>query len=96
MTIQILKKPSAFIPLAMSIAALFIVCAHVAIFGIAREADEGTAAHLWQLLMGLQLPIIAFFAVKWLPKIPRYALPVLVLQACAILLACAPVFLLHL
>ena len=25
--------------------------------GVARQ-DEGTAAHLWQLLMGLQLPVI--------------------------------------
>ena len=90
------KKPSAFIPLVMSIAALIIVCAHIAIFGIVREADEGTAAHLWQFLMGVQFPIIAFFAVKWVPKVPRHALPVLALQACAILAAAAPVVLLHL
>lgn len=96
MNIKILKKPSAFIPLAMSIAALSIVCAHVEIFGVVGETDEGTAAHLWQLLMGLQLPIIAFFAVKWLPKVPRHALPVLALQACAILAATAPVVWLHL
>lgn len=96
MTARILKKPSAFVPLVMSISALIIVCAHVAIFGVVREADEGTAAHLWQLLMGLQLPIIALFAVRWLPKVPRYALSVLAVQACAVLAACAPVFLLRL
>ena len=30
--------------------------------------DEGTIAHLWQLLMAGQLPVLAFFAIKWLPR----------------------------
>ena len=38
----ILKQPSAFLPLGMSLIALAIVIAHVALFGTAREADEGT------------------------------------------------------
>ena len=79
----------------MSLAALAVVT-HVAIFGAAREADEGTAAHLWQLLMAGQLPIVAFFAIKWLPRTPRQALLVLALQAGAGLAALAPVFFLNL
>jgi len=35
-----------------------------------READEGVAAHVFQLLMAGQIPIIAFFAFKWLSAIP--------------------------
>jgi hypothetical protein len=37
----------------------------------AREPDEGTGAHLWQLLMAAQLPVGAFFAIAWLPSAPR-------------------------
>jgi len=96
MNISTMKKPSAWIPLTMSLAALAVVLTHVAIFGAAREADEGTAAHLWQLLMAGQLPIVAFFAIKWLPRTPRQALLVLALQAGAGLAALAPVFFLNL
>lgn len=70
--------------------------AHVALFGVAREADEGTAAHIFQLLIATQLPVVAFFAIKWLPRSPRQAMQVLALQAAAGLAALAPVFLLEL
>jgi hypothetical protein len=78
----------------MSLAALSLVLGHIAIYGGARQADEGAAAHLWQLLMAGQLPVIAFFAIKWLPRTPGQALAVLVLQAVAILAAAAPIFIL--
>ena len=93
--LSILRQPSALLPLAMSGTALAIVFGHIAVSGIAREPDEGAAAHLWQLLMTGQLPIVAFFAVRWLPQRPAGALLVLGLQAVAALLALAPVFLLH-
>jgi hypothetical protein len=76
----------------MSLAALTIVLVHIIRFGTAREADEGTSAHLWQILMGGQLPIIAWFAIKWLPQTPKRALAVLALQVTAGLAAVAPVF----
>lgn len=69
---------------------------HIAVFGPVREADEGTAAHLWQLLMALQVPVVAFFALKWIPQAPRQALLILTLQVIAALAALAPVFLLKL
>jgi hypothetical protein len=78
-----LKNPSAFLPLVMSLAALALVVGHVAIFGVVRQADEGAAARIFQLLLAAELPIVAFFAIKWLPKFPRQALQVLVLQAIA-------------
>ena len=92
----VLKLPSAFLPVAMSFAALATVLGHVAMFGVVREADEGTAAHIFQLLLIAQLPVVAFFAIKWLPQTPRQALQVLALQAGAGLAALAPVFLLGL
>jgi hypothetical protein len=96
MNVPSIKQPSAFLPLVMSLAALGIVLGHVALFGAAREADEGAAAHLWQILMAGQVPIVAYFAVKWLPRAPGQTLQVLALQAGAALAAMAPVFLLHL
>lgn len=92
----LIKKPSAFLPIVMSLAALATVLIFLAMFGIVHEPDEGTAAHIWQLLMGLQLPVIAFFAIKWLPHAPRQALIILALQAVAALAAMAPVYLLKL
>ena len=92
----LLKEPSAFLPLAMSLAALALVLGHVALFGVTREADEGTAAHIFQLLMAAQAPLIAFFVIKWLPRMPEQALLVLALQVGAALLALAPVYFLKL
>lgn len=88
----LIKQPSAFLPVVMSLAALAVVIVHVSLYGAAREADEGTAAHLWQLLIVAQLPIVAFFAIKWLPRPPRLAFYVLALQAVAGLAALAPVY----
>ncbi len=92
----LMKHPSAYLPVAMSLAALGTVAIHIALFGVAREADEGAAAHIWQLLVAGQLPIVAFFAITWLPRAPRQALYVLTIQAGAGLAALAPVYLLHL
>ena len=92
----ILRQPSAILPITMSLAALALVLGHVAMFGVTREADEGTAAHLFQLLMAGQTPFIAFFAMTWLPRTPRQALQVLALQVGAALAACAPVYFLKL
>jgi len=86
-----MKRPSAYLPPAMSLAALATVLVHVAMFGVAREADEGTAAHIWQILMAAQMPIVAFFAIRWLQRDPRQALLVLALQVGAALAALAPV-----
>src|ERR687886_2081839 len=94
-TFSTVRRPSAVIPLAMSCAAFAVVLGHIAVAGVARQADEGTAAHLWQLLMAGQLPVVAFCAARWLPRSPRQALLVLALQAGAALAALAPVFLLN-
>ena len=93
---KLIKQPSAFLPMAMSFAALATVLGTVAVFGVVHEADEGAAAHIFQLLIALQAPIVAFFAIKWLPQTPRQALQVLALQIIVVLAALAPVFFLNL
>ena len=80
---SLLKQPSAWLPIAMSFAALAMILGYVAIFGIVYHEDEGTPAHIFQLIMVAQLPIIAYFGFKWLPKRPKQSLLVIVLQAVA-------------
>ena len=92
MKLALLKRPTAFVPIIMSLAALGIVIGYAAMFGVARQADEGAAAHMWQLLMAGQLPVIAFFAIKWLPKAPKDCVIVLLLQCAAALSAMFPVW----
>ena len=94
--VAITKQPSAFLPMAMSLIALAMVLGHIAFNGVTHEADEGAVAHLWQLLMGGQAPIVLYFAVKWLPRAPKQSLGVLALQAGAALASMAPVFFLNL
>ena len=45
--------------------------------------------------MAAQIPLVAFFAIRWLPQTPRVALPVLALQVVAAIAALAPVYLLR-
>jgi hypothetical protein len=90
--VLMLKRPSALMPVVMSVAALVIVIGHAAMFGTARQADEGAAAHLWQLLMAGQVPIVAFFVIKWLPIEPGRALAVLAVQIGAAFAAMFPVW----
>ena len=78
----------------MSLAALATVLVQIAVVGVARQADEGTAAHIWQLLIAGQMPVLLFFVIKWLPRTPRQTLCVLAVQAAAILASIVPVFLL--
>jgi hypothetical protein len=82
---SLFKQPSAWIPLAMSLAALAMILGYVAIFGTAQSGngDEGAPARIFQLIMLLQLPVAAYFAIRWLPKRPKETLIVLVLQAVA-------------
>jgi len=80
----------------MSLAALVLVLSHLGLSGAEPTADEGTAAHLFQLLLAGQAPIVAFFAVKWLPRMPAEALMMIGWQAGAAMLALAPVVIFHL
>ena len=96
MNISLVKQVSGWLPIAMSVAAFALLLGHIAFVGTAREPDEEATAHIWQLLMAVQFPVVAFFALKWLPRTPKEALPVLALQVGAALVAMAPVYFLGL
>ncbi len=90
----LLKRPSGFLPLVMSSAVLLAIVASI-LTGV-HDSDEGTAAHLFQIFIPLQVPIIAFFGLTWMPRSRRAALEVLALQIGLALVPVAIVFLLHL
>ena len=96
MDVRLVKQPEAIVPIVMSAAALGLVLGHLALYGVTRGGDEGAAAHVWQLLMAGQVPVIAFHAVKWFPRAPQRTFWVVVAQLAAALAATAPVFLLEL
>lgn len=92
MSRSVLQKPSAIAPIVMSLLALLLIVVHVARYGLSQDADEGTSAHLFQLLMVCQVPIVSFFAFRWLPESPTHARIVLALQLSAGLVAFAALF----
>jgi hypothetical protein len=94
MTVRaLLRQPTGYLPVVMSIGALGMVAWFVAVHGVVQQPDEGAQAHLWQLLIAGQVPLIAYFAFRWVPRAGRPAFVVLALQVAAILLlAVAPLW----
>jgi hypothetical protein len=81
----------------MSLIVLAMFFIGIAMFGVPhREPDEGAAAHLFQIWLAVEVLMVAFFAIKWLPLAPTQALLILAIQIVAALAACAPVYFLNL
>ena len=77
---SLIRHWAAFVPILMSLAALLLVLGFGFILQPAPPEDEGTPARLYQLLMTVQIPIVAYFAILWMPIRLRAALQVLALQ----------------
>ena len=93
-----LRHWSALVPFGMSLAALAFVLIYAAVMGVeprAPGADEGAPARIFQLWMLAQLPIVAYFAIHWLPRSTRQALLVLVMQGLAWLIPVATILFLE-
>ena len=89
----LIKKPSAWIPIALSLTVLTTMLISFAINGIpTRQPDEGTAAHLFQLWLVLEGLMIGYFVLKWITQEPKQAIRVLGFQIAAVLAACATVY----
>jgi hypothetical protein len=92
---SLIKKPSVWLPVVLSLVVLVTMLIYIAISGVpTRQPDEGTGAHLFQIWLVLEVLMVAFFAIKikWLPQAPKQSLWVLAIQILAVLAACAPVF----
>ena len=92
MTLPLLKRPSALVPIGLAAAALTLPYLLVLIFGPDPAGDEGVGAHSWQLLMLLQIPAMLVFVALWATREPKQTAIVLGLQIAAFLAAAAPVF----
>lgn len=91
-----LKKPSAWIPLVMSVLALLLVLCYIWLFGIQNPSeDESVIARLFQLLLFGQLPIIGYFFFKWFYKNPKQVSLIVVMQLLAALVPFLTVFFLE-
>lgn len=86
------RRPSAAAPIVMSIGALGAVLVSIGISGSRPRADEDAFAHIWQLLIAGQLPILGWFAVQWLRKSPAYGLRIAGVQLVAFAAAILPVW----
>jgi hypothetical protein len=93
MPYSMFRNASAAIPLGMSAGAFIMVLIHIISIGANPSADDGATAKLFQLLLAGQAPFVAFFALKWLPRMPSEAMLVIATQAAAALVALAPVVL---
>ena len=96
---EIIKKPSAHLPFIMSATALLWTIGYLTVVGIPQEQvahDEGTGARIFQLLMVGQLPIMAFFVLKWLPQKPKEVLIIIALQTFIALISFTTVYFLEL
>ena len=61
MTLALLKRPSALLPIALSVAALALVAGFILLYGTQHQGeDEGATAHVWQLLILAHGPAILF------------------------------------
>ena len=93
----LLRHPSAWLPLALSSLAVAWLCGFLLFVPppAAPPADEGIGARVFQLLLVLQLPIIGYFLLVWLPQQPAKALIVFALQVMGCVIALLPVYLLE-
>lgn len=69
-TKAVLRQPSAWIPVVLSLTMLTYILLYIATHDIQvpqPDADEGTGAHLFQIWLVVEVLMVAFFAIKWLP-----------------------------
>jgi hypothetical protein len=80
---SLIKKPSAWIPIVLSLVMLTVIDLYLAnILHTNPTGDEGLGAHLFQIWLPLEVIMIIFFSVKWL-KASKQALLILVIAVCA-------------
>ena len=79
------------LPLIFSALALGLVLTNIAL-GVPPQPDENASAHIWQLLMLCQIPLILAFLVTadWRARLP---LRLFIVQLAAFASACLPVWL---
>lgn len=88
---QKINRISAIVPLFLSLSASILVLLAVATGWDKGMKDEGSAAHIFQILVALQIPFILAFLVTADWKRSMQIAGTVTLQAAALALAFAPV-----
>ena len=90
----LLKRPSAWIPIVLSLGIIAMIAGFLAFTTVPSEPaqDEGVAAHLFQLWLVLEVLLIPFFGLTWLPRMPKEALLILAAQIFLVLAGMFPVW----
>ncbi len=90
---SLIKLPSAWMPIAASVAMLAFILIMLAVSGAPTTPaeDEGVGAHIFQLWLVYEFFAILFFSAKWIPRQPKPAMMILAIQIIAVSAACAPV-----
>lgn len=81
---ELIKRPSAFVPVLMSITAIIILLYNIMIVGVEQKQGEEIVTGIYEILIIWQLPVIAFFAFKWGSQNFKNGLIVLLIQILAI------------
>ena len=81
----LIRRPSAWMPMAVSFAALVLLLGYVAVFGATGRPgrDEGAPARIFQLLLLAEAVLIVAFAIRWLPRAPRSTMAIVAAQVVA-------------
>lgn len=79
--LSILKKPSAWIPIALTVTIIAMMALYFAkVIPPEPPGDEGTMAHSFQLWAVLEFISVVIFAAKWLPSKQQEAWKIIALQ----------------
>ncbi len=89
------KKPSAWVPVALSLCVLLMELGFVLWGSQEPQEDEGVGARLFQLWLVAEFFLVALFAARWLPREPKPAIKVLLIQIIGVLAGMFPVFYFH-
>jgi len=85
--VEMFRKPSAWLPVALSLVAFGTVLIHVATVGVVAQPvarqDEGAPARVFQALMTGAALLIGYFAIRWLPTAPKVGAAIVALQLVA-------------
>lgn len=83
---------AAWLPILLSACMFAFLWWSLKTHGVAREADEGLGAHLFQFWLILELFMVGYYAVSRFSAGARGAGLIFTLQILAVLAVCAPVF----
>lgn len=98
--IAMAKHPSAYVPVILSVCALLMLAGaftYNLVTGVVvkEDHDEGVLAHLYQIMIGVQILIIPWFALRWGWRDWRAGATLLALQVLAIAGSMVPLWLIE-